>query len=126
MKTVLTGTHQPDQPQSKRTRRSPKKRRSEKSEAATPEFGTISLDKPSHGKPTKATKPPTANDVTEAVPFHVHVPYTQYHRELRKARNHKNDVQRVRVREAEVIGMAIGIVIGVMIGFGAWWLVSLF
>ena len=38
----------------------------------------------------------------------------------------KNDVQRVRVREAEVIGMAIGIVIGVMIGFGAWWLVSLF
>lgn len=125
MKTVLSGTHQPDQPQPKRTRRSPKKRRTEKSEVATPEFGTNSLDKPSQGEPTKtATK--DSVKATGSITGGRHVPYTEYHRELRRARNRRNDYIHTRVREAETIGMAIGLVIGMVIGFGTWWVSSLF
>ena len=120
MKTVLSGTHQPDQPQPKRTRRSPKKRRNEKSEVATPEFGTISSAKPSHGEPTRTT------DSSAKATGDRNVPYTEYHRELRKARNRRNDYIHMRVREAETVGMAIGIVIGLITGLGVWWLSSLF
>lgn len=148
MKTVLTGTHHPEKPQPKRTRRSPKKRRSEKSEVATPEFGTNSLDKPSHGEPTRKTEKtektekakPTLDRSNEKAWGNTdqtaalkalresgrHVPYTEYHRELRKARDRRNDQIRVAVREAEIVSFALGIVIGTIIGLGAWWCWHLF
>lgn len=126
MKTVLSGTHQPEQPQPKRTRRSPKKRRNEKSEVATPEFGTNSLDKPSHGEPTSSTSSTSSTRSDDVPEPRTRPAASRYQRELQRAkRRYAHDVH-VRVREAEISAMAIGIVIGMVIGFGAWWLSSLF
>lgn len=135
MKTVLSGTHQPDQPQPKRSRRSPKKRRTEKSEVATPEFGTISLDKPSHVEPTNATgttsttigtKLTNGTTGTRKSPSDnsLHVPYTDYRRELPAARDRRRRWIDQQVNEAMRAGFAIGVVTGMIIAGGICWLVA--
>ena len=144
MKTVLTGTHHPEKPQPKRVRRSPKKRRSEKSEVATPEFGTISSAEPSHGKPTgkdmKAAKPDIDlsnkkawgnTDIRQAhaelaADTTVYVAHREYQRELTRARSRKQqwlDRERTNAMRA---GFAVGSVIGLIVGLGLWWLSVLF
>ena len=135
MKTVLSGTHQPDQPQPKRSRRSPKKRRAEKSEVATPEFGTISLDKPSHVEPTNATNGTSVTNATATttgtrksvkppVDNSLHVPYTDYRRELPAARDRRRRWIDQQVNEAMRAGFAIGVVTGMIIAGGICWLVA--
>ena len=137
MKTVLTGTHQPDQPQPKRSRRSPKKRRAEKSEVATPEFGTISSAKPSHGEPTNATgaTKSTKKQVTGKIPDRayplaeeasVYVAHKEYQRELGKARSRKQQWLERERTNAMRAGFAVGSVLGLIVGLGVWWLSVLF
>jgi hypothetical protein len=144
MKTVLTGTHQPEKPQPKRVRRSPKKRRSEKSEVATPEFGTPSSAKPSHGKPTDKTaktdpikKTGPANGTTKTDPrreciedmvwsgpteYTPKVQNAVYRREKSRARRER----RGHVLTAYRTGLILGIALGMIIGLGAWWCWHLF
>ena len=141
MKTVLSGTHQPDQPQPKRSRRSPKKRRAEKSEVATPEFGTISLDKPGLVELTNATNATNATNgtigtnatatttgirksVKPASDNSCHVPYTDYRRELPAARDRRRRWIDQQVNEAMRAGFAIGVVTGMIIAGGICWLVA--
>lgn len=134
MKTVLTGTHQPDQPQPKRSRRSPKKRRAEKSEVATPEFGTISSAKPSHGETTRSTET-TKKQVTGKIPDRayplaeeasVYVAHKEYQRELGKARSRKQQWLERERTNAMRAGFAVGSVLGLIVGLGVWWLSVLF
>jgi hypothetical protein len=130
MKTVLTGTHQPEKSaQPKRSRRSPKKRRTEKSEVATPEFGTISSAKPSHGESTKTVTGVIRESRREyplAEEASVYVAHKEYQRELGKARSRKQQwIERERTNAMRA-GFAVGSVLGLIVGLGVWWLSVLF